>query len=47
VVYETTGSTLAISGTTGNVCERGKAVVIGTGTTIPTLPDNLTQYTFE
>jgi hypothetical protein len=47
VVYETTGSTLAISATTGNICESGKAVVIGSGSTIPTLPNNLTEYTFE
>jgi hypothetical protein len=47
VVYETTGTTLTISATTGNICESGKAVVIGTGTTIPTLTDNLTEYTFQ
>jgi hypothetical protein len=42
---ETTGTTLNIS-QGFNVCESGKAVVIGTGTTIPTLINTENQYTY-
>lgn len=42
---ETTGATLNIS-EGFNICESGKAVVIGTGTTIPTLINNQDQYTY-
>jgi hypothetical protein len=45
-VYEWTGNTLtSVSGLT--ITESGKTVVIGSGSTIPTLPNNLTEYTFE
>jgi hypothetical protein len=42
---ETTGTTLNIS-QGFNVCESGKAVVITTGTTIPTLINTENQYTY-
>ena len=45
-VYEWTGNTLtSVSGLT--ITESGKTVVIGSGSTVPTLPNNLTEYTFE
>jgi hypothetical protein len=47
MVYETTGTTLAISATTGNICETGKLIIIGTGTTSYTLNNTNTEYTFE
>jgi hypothetical protein len=46
-VYETITTVLAISATTGNIVESGKAVVIGSGSTTPFLSNELTQYTFE
>lgn len=46
-VYETTATTLAISATTGNICESGKAIVIGTGTTENTFNNTTTDYTFQ
>jgi len=46
-VYETTGNTLtAITGL--NMVESGKCVVVGSGTTIPTINNNnQIEYTFE
>jgi hypothetical protein len=46
-VYQTTGSTLTISGlTTSDVLESGLCDVIGTGTTQTTYINNKDEYTF-
>lgn len=46
-VYQTTGSTLSISGlTTSDVLESGLCEVIGTGFTQTTYVDNKNEYTF-